>query len=122
MAIRDSVDCVNELIENSLDAKASKIDVTVSMNHAGLTVSDNGKGMNWEELKLAGTRYATSKTHPLHRTAAEHPPPQSTTHHGWRGEALASMAVISRLTIITRAENTPDPSYTLVKILQVRTI
>jgi DNA mismatch repair protein MutL len=90
---------VKELIENSLDAEATLLEITIE--NAGkrlIQVADNGIGIPADELSKAVTRHATSKL----RTADD-----LTQIHtlGFRGEALASIGSISRMTIESRAVN-----------------
>ncbi|HBY08320.1 MAG TPA: DNA mismatch repair protein MutL, partial [Chloroflexi bacterium] len=87
---------VKELIENSLDAGASHI--SVSVEDAGkrlIEIADNGAGIPEAELPLAVTRHATSKL-----ASAEDLFHIETL--GFRGEALASVGSVSRLTITSR--------------------
>ena len=89
---------VKELMENSLDAGARRIDVEIREAGRGLIrVTDDGSGMSREDAVLALQRYATSKL----RTAADL---FSITTLGFRGEALPSVAAVSHLTLITRPE------------------
>ncbi|GHU69024.1 DNA mismatch repair protein MutL [Clostridia bacterium] len=88
---------IKELVENSLDAGARGI--TVELREGGLTyfrVTDNGVGIPREELALAFTRSATSKLR-----AAEDLIDIATM--GFRGEALASIAAVSKVTLTSRA-------------------
>ena len=87
---------VKELVENSIDAGATKIRIDIRDGGKSLiVVSDNGAGMSREELSAAVDRHATSKLpgDDLLNIA----------HLGFRGEALASIAAVSRLKIMTRA-------------------
>lgn len=90
---------VKELVENAIDAGATRIDVT--LEQAGknrIVVQDNGKGMNKEELILAVQRHATSKL-----------PSDDLLNIqflGFRGEALPSIGSVSRMNIVSRAAGT----------------
>lgn len=91
---------LKELVENAIDAGSTQIDVR--LNEGGLTlveVSDNGCGMNRDEIALALERHATSK---LPDEAIE-----LVTTMGFRGEALPSIASVAKLTIESR-EKTGD--------------
>jgi DNA mismatch repair protein MutL len=88
---------VKELIENALDAEASRIDVRIE--HGGrslIEVADDGVGIPAAEVPLAVARYATSKL----ETADDLMAIKSL---GFRGEALASIAAVTRLELVTRA-------------------
>jgi DNA mismatch repair protein MutL len=87
---------VKELVENALDAGAKNIEVRIKdggLNY--LVVQDDGFGMDQEDVEKAIKRYATSKISNAHDL-------QSLTSFGFRGEALPSIASISRMTIISR--------------------
>jgi DNA mismatch repair protein MutL len=89
---------LKELIENSIDAGATLIDVTIE--EAGfllIKVVDNGSGMGQKDLAQSVVRHATSKI----RTADDL---FAVTTLGFRGEALASIAAVSRLRIATAAD------------------
>jgi DNA mismatch repair protein MutL len=87
---------VKELIENSLDAHARNIHVEVAGGgQKRIRISDDGDGIRAAEVSLALTRHATSKL----RTAADLEHIQTL---GFRGEALASIAAVSNLTLVTR--------------------
>jgi DNA mismatch repair protein MutL len=92
---------VKELVENALDAQARNITVTVEGGgRALIRVSDDGLGMPAEEVELAFARHATSKL----RTADDLSHVETL---GFRGEALASVASVSRLSVVTRASEEP---------------
>ncbi|MBQ9817828.1 MAG: DNA mismatch repair endonuclease MutL [Proteobacteria bacterium] len=87
---------IKELIENSLDAGADSIEIEVEDGgKKRLSVCDNGCGMTQEDAKLCVLRHATSKIHTTDDLAA-------IATMGFRGEALASMAAVSRMTITTQ--------------------
>jgi DNA mismatch repair protein MutL len=84
---------IKELIENSLDAGASEINITIENGGLQLLrVQDNGHGIRGEELALALQRHATSKIHNIQDLSDIHT-------LGFRGEALASIAAVSRLNL-----------------------
>ena len=92
---------VKELIENSLDAGATEIFISIEKSGTSLIrVSDNGEGMAPEDLNLAVERHATSKLkvdEDLFRIATL----------GFRGEALPSIGSVSKLQVVSRSLNTP---------------
>ena len=84
---------VRELIDNSIDAKADRISVKIERGGKGLIkVTDNGMGMGRDDLLLCLERHATSKI----RTASDL---VKVTSFGFRGEAIPSMAAVSRMQI-----------------------
>ena len=94
---------VKELVENALDAGASRIDIEIA--HGGKTliaVSDDGCGMGPDDLALAVERHATSKLSP---GAGGDYDLMNIATMGFRGEALPSIGAVARLSITSRAEN-----------------
>ncbi|WP_182185635.1 DNA mismatch repair endonuclease MutL [Pectinatus frisingensis] len=99
---------VKELMENSIDAGATKIEVeTMAGGTSFIRISDNGHGMNRDDVQIAILRHATSKI-----TAVDDLQHISTL--GFRGEALPSIAAVSRFSILTRQPQ--DELGTSVKI------
>lgn len=91
---------LKELVENAIDAGASSISIEIENGgKTHLSISDNGSGMCKEDLHLAIQRHATSKL----------PENNLTDIHtfGFRGEALPSIASVSRMSIISKKEDCP---------------
>ena len=89
---------VKELVENSIDAGANKI--TVEIKNGGISyirITDNGKGFMPDDMEIAFERHATSKI----RQADDL---ETVTSMGFRGEALASIAAISHVELISKTE------------------
>ncbi|RMF17868.1 MAG: DNA mismatch repair endonuclease MutL [Candidatus Dadabacteria bacterium] len=100
---------IKELVENSLDAGASEILVEVGKGgKLRMVVDDNGRGIHPEDLPLAIARHATSKL-----TDADGLSRIRT--FGFRGEALASLAAVSQLTIESRVETLPEGARLLAR-------
>ncbi|MBI2136475.1 DNA mismatch repair endonuclease MutL [Candidatus Woesearchaeota archaeon] len=101
--IEKPANVVKELVENALDANADNI--TIELREGGksyIKVSDNGSGMSKEDAMLAIKRHATSKINDAEDLFA-------INTLGFRGEALASIAAISNLVLLTR-ENSGEQS------------
>lgn len=99
---------VKELIENALDAGATRITVRlVAAGRRTIEVMDNGSGMSEQDTLLAIERHATSKI----RTAEDL---DAILTFGFRGEALASIAAVSRFELVTRREQ--DDAATRVRV------
>ena len=88
---------VKELVENAIDAGARSIGIELASNGAlkSIMVTDDGNGMSHDDALLAFTPHATSKITTI-----------DDLHHirtlGFRGEALASIAAVSRVTLVTK--------------------
>jgi DNA mismatch repair protein MutL len=92
---------VKELVENAIDAGASRIDVAIASGGLQLIrVADDGSGMAADDLALAVERHATSKLAGDDLT--------SILTLGFRGEALPSIGAVARLTIQSRAQGASD--------------
>ncbi|MGD8324243.1 MAG: DNA mismatch repair endonuclease MutL [Gammaproteobacteria bacterium] len=98
-----------ELIENSLDAGARRIDIEVIAGGTKLVrVTDDGSGIDPAELELAITRHATSKIASLEDL-------QALRSLGFRGEALPSIASVARLAVTSRSYSQDNASQVVVE-------
>lgn len=92
---------VKELVENALDAGATRIEISAGAGGRNIRIADNGCGMQESDAAMAFYNHATSKiqqVEDLDRIATL----------GFRGEALASIASISKLTCLTRTSDAPN--------------
>ncbi|MCU7800321.1 MAG: DNA mismatch repair endonuclease MutL [gamma proteobacterium symbiont of Lucinoma myriamae] len=84
---------VKELLENAIDAHSSQIQIEIERGGSALIrITDDGEGINKEDLALAVTRHATSKIKTLNEL-------EQIISLGFRGEALASISAVSRLSL-----------------------
>ena len=89
---------VKEMVENSIDAGATKIDIEVQKGGIKkIRITDNGSGIKEDDIEFAFERHATSKI----KTAKDL---ETVKSMGFRGEALASIAAISNVELVTRTE------------------
>ena len=89
---------VKELVENSIDAGATKVEISISNSCRNIRIADNGSGIHPDDIQLAFTKHATSKL----------PDEQSLFNIqtlGFRGEALASIISIAKVSCTTRTKD-----------------
>ena len=90
---------VKELVENSLDASATFIEVSLYRNGLdSIQVRDNGKGFEKDDVEVAFLRHATSKINDADDLF-------SIGSFGFRGEALAAIAAVSKVQLVTKSKN-----------------
>lgn len=112
--IENPASVVKELVENALDAGATKVEVVLEDGGKSyLSVTDNGHGITADELPLAFQRFATSKLNTF--DDLDH-----LSSLGFRGEALPSIAAIARVKLTTRTEDALSASQICVEGGSVR--
>lgn len=107
---------VKELVENAIDAGGDRIHIDIEKGGRSLIrVADNGCGMGHDDALLAIERYATSKI-------ASETDLDNITSLGFRGEALPSIAAVSRLKLVTRDEHADAGTEILVEGGKIRSV
>ncbi|XP_047049476.1 DNA mismatch repair protein MLH3-like [Lolium rigidum] len=101
---------VEELVYNSIDANAKKIDISVNVRACYVKVEDDGCGITRDELVLLGEKYATSKFHDVMGDVES-----SSRSFGSNGEALASLSDISVVEVRTKARGRPNSYCKIIK-------
>ncbi|CAN6175249.1 unnamed protein product [Urochloa humidicola] len=101
---------VEELIYNSIDANASKIDIAINIRACYIKVEDDGCGITRDELVLLGEKYTTSKFHNVMGNGELSP-----GSFGINGEALASLSDISVVEVRTKARGRPNSYCKIIK-------
>ncbi|MEW6044902.1 MAG: DNA mismatch repair endonuclease MutL [Bacillota bacterium] len=92
---------LKELVENAIDANARRIRIDVAEDASALRVSDDGEGMEPEDAEICFLRHATSKLRRREDLAV-------VNTLGFRGEALAAIAAVAELEILTRPRHRPE--------------
>ena len=96
--IERPVSVVKELVENSIDAGSSKVSIEISNDCRNIRVADNGSGIHPDDILLAFSKHATSKIKNVDDLYA-------IETLGFRGEALASIISIAKVTCTTRTKD-----------------
>ena len=95
--IERPVSVVKEFVENSIDAGADKIEIAISNKCLNIRVADNGSGIEEDDVELAFSKHATSKIDKIDDLF-------NVSSLGFRGEALASIISVSKLSCTTKTE------------------
>ncbi len=114
--VQNPASVVKELLENAIDANATKIEINIQKGGKQLIeVIDNGMGMSPDDAELAFQRYSTSKISDISDLETIHT-------LGFRGEALASIAAVSHVELITKTKENPIGTRIVVRESKVITI
>lgn len=100
---------VEELIYNSLDAGATKVNVSISVGECYVKVDDDGCGITRDGMGLLGEKYATSKLHCLAEMDV------ASGNFGFLGETLGSLSDVSLLEVTTKARGKPNGYRKIIK-------
>ena len=100
---------VEELAANSVDAQATVVRVQIDLSSLSLSVEDDGHGVDQASFGSLAVRHATSKLHDLKKLSS------GVTTLGFKGEAMASMADMSLLQIISKAKGSFETHMKLLK-------
>ena len=92
---------VKELVENSIDAGATKIEIKITNDTRDIRVADNGCGIDEKDIQLAFKKHATSKIHSVDDL-------WNISSLGFRGEALASIVAVAKVTCTTRTKDSQN--------------
>jgi len=107
---------LKELLENALDAGATDISIELEKGGCGsIKVVDNGEGIKHAEVPLAFERFATSKIY-------EFDDIYKVRSYGFRGEALPSIAAISRVEMVTRKRSSLSGTRVIIEAGQIKTV
>lgn len=93
--VENPASMIKELLENSVDAKSSRIIISITNNNRNVKISDNGKGMSKEDLLMSIERHATSKIYTKEDLS-------NILTYGFRGEALSSIASVSKIKMTSK--------------------
>lgn len=100
---------IKELLENSIDAGAKRIQIDIELGGRRLMrISDDGEGMNRDDAILAFERHATSKIQKLEDLSV-------IQTLGFRGEALASIASVAKIELVTKTEDSPTATRVIIE-------
>ena len=109
LVINSLAQAVEELAANSVDAQATVVDILVDLSSLSLTVKDDGHGVDQASFHSLAVRHATSKLQKLRQLSS------GVSTLGFKGEALASMADMSLLQIISKAKGSFETNMKLLK-------
>ena len=100
---------IKELIENSIDAQSNTIIIqTRAAGKDEIIITDDGSGMSPEDAKLCFAHHATSKISTVHDL-------ETVTTYGFRGEALSSIASVSRVELTTKTDDQKSASHLILQ-------